>query len=59
MQGESRNSTFARVGRSYPRPSPAGSNPAPRSNARRGYRITGALLVVLSALGVLGWLLAR
>ena len=59
MQGDSRNSTFARVGRSYPRPFPAGSHPAPRSSAARRYRITGALIVVFSALGLLGWYLAR
>ena len=59
MQGDSRNSTFARVGRSYPRPFPADANPVPRSSTARRYRVAGALIIVFSALGLLGWLLAR
>ena len=59
MQGNVRHSTFARVGRSYPRPS-QGAAAVSRPNARFGrYRVTGALIVVFSALGLLGWLLAR
>lgn len=58
MQRDSRTSTFARIGRSYPRPLPAGGKPAKRGLPRR-YRVTGALIAVLSALGLIGWLLAR
>jgi hypothetical protein len=47
---------FARIGRSYPRPAPQAGQPAMRS--RRRYRV-GALIALLSALGVIGWLLAR
>jgi hypothetical protein len=57
MQGNTRNSTFARIGRSYPRP--LGTTEAPRSRNLRRYRVTGALIAVLSALGLIGWLLAR
>ena len=52
-------SKFARIGRSYPRPIGEARSLAPVGRTPRRYRITGALIVVLSALGVLGWLLAR
>lgn len=52
-------SRFARIGRSYPRPLGSSALPSPARRLPRRYRITGALIVVLSALGVLGWLLAR
>ena len=52
-------SKFARIGRSYPRPMVDARSPAPVRRIPRRYRLTGALIVVLSALGVLGWLLAR
>jgi hypothetical protein len=52
-------SKFARIGRSYPRPMVEARSPAPVGRIPRRYRLTGALIVVLSALGVLGWLLAR
>jgi hypothetical protein len=58
MNGESRNSTFARIGRSYPRPSISGTSAAPRARFGR-YRVAGALIAFLSALGFIGWLLAR
>jgi hypothetical protein len=59
MHGDPRNSTFARIGRTYPRPLGEAQPPAASTRSARGYRITGALIVVLSALGFLGWLLAR
>ena len=60
MQGNSRNSTFARIGRTYPRPVGPDANAAPRSSARlRRYRVAGALIAFLSALGLIGWFLAR
>ena len=54
------HSTVARIGRSYPRPWGAepGDEVRPASAARR-YRAVGALIVVFSALGLVGWLLAR
>lgn len=59
MQGDSRNSTFARIGRSYPRGAAnSDANATARSSAGFGrYRIAGALIAVLSALGLIGWLL--
>jgi len=57
---DSRQSTVARIGRSYPRPS--GAEPSAEAHARaaaRPYRVVGALIVVFSALGFVGWLLAR
>ena len=50
-------SRFARIGRTYPRPAPQAQEAEPRSMRR--YRVTGALIAVLSALGLIGWLLAR
>ena len=47
---------FARIGRSYPRPTAESKQPPMRSSRR--YRV-GALIAVLSALGLIGWLLAR
>ena len=52
-------SKFARIGRSYPRPVGESRSTATGRGIPRRYRITGALVIVLSALGVLGWLLAR
>lgn len=52
-------SKFARIGRTYPRPMSESPAQAPARRMARRYRVTGALIVVLSALGVLGWLLAR
>ncbi|HUQ76213.1 MAG TPA: hypothetical protein VM183_15920 [Burkholderiales bacterium] len=51
-------SKFARIGRTYPRPIPESKPPSGGRIARR-YRITGALIAVLSALGLIGWLLGR
>ena len=48
---------FARIGRSYPRPIPE-QKQSPLPSVRR-YRVTGVLIAVLSALGLIGWLLAR
>ena len=47
---------FARIGRSYPRPAPESQQPPMRSTRR--YRV-GALIALLSALGLIGWLLVR
>lgn len=58
MEGNTRNSTFARIGRSYPRPAPD-NTPAPRRRGLGRYRVTGAVIALLSALGLIGWLLAR
>jgi hypothetical protein len=52
-------SKFARIGRTYPRPTGAVATPAPIRRMPRRYRITGALIVFFSALGLLGWYLAR
>ena len=52
-------SKFARIGRTYPRPMGTVQTPAPIRHLPRRYRITGALLIVFSALGLLGWYLAR
>lgn len=52
-------SKFARIGRTYPRPIPESQMPAPVRRLPRRYRLTGALVVVFSALGLLGWFLAR
>ena len=57
MQGM--ESKYARIGRTYPRPLGEARSPAPMPRIPRRYRLTGALIVVLSALGLLGWLLAR
>jgi len=44
MQGDSRNSTFARVGRSYPRQVNPNPNAVAHPRARFGrYRVAGAL----------------
>jgi len=49
-----------RIGKRYPRvqsaPQPQGAAPAPRA---RRYGAIGALIGLLSALGVLGWLIFR
>jgi hypothetical protein len=52
-------SKYARIGRTYPRPLGEARSAAPTQRFPRRYRLTGALIVVLSALGFLGWLLAR
>ena len=61
MSTELRTSRFARIGRSYPRlrpeAAPADGSPAGRSDRR--YRVTGAVVAALSALGVIGWFLSR
>jgi hypothetical protein len=59
MLRDPRTSNVARIGRSYPRPLVQVRPSAPRARVARRYRLAGALIVVLSALGVLGWLLAR
>ena len=59
MQGNFRNSTVARIGRSYPRPSAENTEGERPRRLSRGVHITGTLIIVLSALGLLGWLFAR
>jgi hypothetical protein len=52
-------SNVARIGRSYPRataPDPAAARPP---GLRRRYQVMAGLVAVLSALGLIGWLLAR
>jgi hypothetical protein len=52
-------SKFARIGRTYPRLDPDVDEPRRAPRIPRRYRITGGLIAVLSALGLLGWFLAR
>jgi hypothetical protein len=52
-------SKYARIGRTYPRPAPQPPAAETQHQLAHRYRITGALIVVLSALGLLGWLFAR
>jgi len=59
MLRDPRHSTVARIGRTYPRPTAEAQPATPRARVARHYRITGALIVVFSALGLLGWYLAR
>ncbi len=47
-----------RIGKSYPRLQPAQAQAAPAPRARR-YGAIGVLIGLLSALGVLGWLIFR
>ena len=47
-----------RIGKSYPRTQPAQPQPAARPRSRR-YGVLGGLIALLSALGVLGWLIFR
>jgi len=53
--------SYARIGRSYPRPMPEVATPK-TSIARRvppHVRVIAAVVAFLSALGVVGWLLSR
>ena len=50
--------TYARVGRSYPR-LPPDVEDAPRRRLRGSYGVVAGLVAVMSALGVIGWLLVR
>ena len=60
MKDDRRSSTYARIGRSYPRASGHAESAAPRAASRFGrYGVAGALIAFLSALGLIGWLLAR
>ena len=53
------DSKYARIGRTYPRPVGEARSAAPAQRIPRRYRLTAALIAVLSALGFVGWLLAR
>jgi hypothetical protein len=50
-------SDFGRIGRSYPRPQ---SEPEQAEHPSiGGFQVAGALIALLSALGLIGWYLAR
>lgn len=53
-----RFASVARVGRTYPRTTPETQPALPRRLPRR-YRVMAGLLALMSALGLIGWLLAR
>jgi hypothetical protein len=53
-----RNSV-ARIGRTYPRMQPDADTASRPARHRRRYRMMAGLLAVFSALGLIGWLLAR
>ena len=57
MPSDFRTATVARVGRSYPRLRPEPEDVGQSSIG--GYKVAAALIGLLSALGLLGWLLAR
>ena len=57
MPSDFRTSTVARIGRSYPRLHPEPEDAG--HSSIRGYQVAGALIALLSALGLLGWFLAR
>ena len=52
-----RRAAVARIGRRYPRAQ--APEPAARPRPRRRYRVMAGLIAVFSALGLIGWLLAR
>jgi hypothetical protein len=57
MPTDLRTSTVARIGRSYPRLRPEPEEVEHSSIGR--YRVAGALIALVSALGLIGWFLAR
>ena len=57
MPSDFRTSTVARIGRSYPRLHPEAEDA--EHSSIRGYQVAGALIALLSALGLIGWYLAR
>jgi ferric-dicitrate binding protein FerR (iron transport regulator) len=60
MQSDFRQSTVARIGRTYPRLAAPSADASPSARWRRRYGITAAAIVaLLSALGLIGWLLGR
>jgi hypothetical protein len=52
---------MARIGKSYPRfqPSEQESLPAPERQRVSGYQVLGAIVGLLAALGLIGFLLTR
>jgi hypothetical protein len=58
MSGDSR---FGRIGRSYPRSAfePVDAELSSSGGIPAHLKITGGLVALLSALGLIGWLLAR
>ena len=60
MQSDSRTAHVARIGRSYPRLSASKPGEArPQRRLARRYRVAGAVILTISALGLAGWLLTR
>jgi hypothetical protein len=57
MPTDLRTSTVARIGRSYPRHPVEAAKAEPSSIGR--YQVTAALIALVSALGLIGWFLAR
>jgi hypothetical protein len=51
--------TYARIGRTYPRAQPESPGPARPGRMWRRYRMMAGLIAVFSALGLIGWLIAR
>jgi len=52
-------STFARIGRSYPRVQPQPVDVARPPRARLHLKVTGVVVLLVSALAVAGWLALR
>jgi hypothetical protein len=50
---------MGRIGRSYPRFQPQPAQAQPLRRGRTGSRLAGALIGLLAALGLIGWLLKR
>lgn len=50
---------MGRIGKSYPRFGQAAQSPAPTENEGLSVQVVGAIIGVLCALGLIGWLLAR
>jgi hypothetical protein len=55
------DSKFGRIGRSYPRSAfePVEAEVASSGRIPAHFKVTGALLALVSVLGLIGWLLAR
>lgn len=51
---------MGRIGKTYPRFEQAPQHEEPSSTRRAtGYQVVGAIVGILSALGLIGWLLSR
>ena len=51
--------SYARIGRSYPRPMPKVATPKVVRRIPPHMRVVAAVVAFLSALGLVGWLLSR